>query len=70
MNTEWMNAARCREVDPELFNPERGQSNRDALRVCASCEVREPCLEYALKTGQAGIWGGTSDKQRRALRAA
>lgn len=70
MNTEWMNLSRCREVDPELFNPERGQSAKPAKRVCSTCEVLEPCLTYALATAQNGIWGGLTDQERRALRAA
>jgi WhiB family redox-sensing transcriptional regulator len=31
--------------------------------------VREECLDYALATGQKfGVWGGTSERERRALR--
>ena len=70
MNLEWMSRALCAETDPELFNPDRGGSNRDALRVCNSCDVKQPCLEYALATNQHGIWGGTSEKQRQRLRRA
>jgi WhiB family redox-sensing transcriptional regulator len=29
----------------------------------------EPCLTWALETGQdAGVWGGTSEDERRALK--
>ncbi|CAM5664246.1 Transcriptional regulator WhiB [Streptomyces glaucescens] len=32
------------------------------------CPVREPCLEFALDTGQTlGVWGGTGEAERRAL---
>ena len=68
--TEWMDQARCRETDPELFNPDRGMSNREAKRICAACEVRDPCLTYALERDVSGVWGGLSDKERRALRKA
>ena len=67
MNTEWMNLSRCRETDPEIFNPERGQSATPARLVCSACEVREPCLSYALATDQRGIWGGLTFLERRAL---
>lgn len=68
MNIDWMTQARCTETDPELFTPGQGQSNAPARRICASCEVREPCLEYALATNQSGVWGGTSEKERQRLR--
>ena len=70
MNIDWMAGARCTETDPELFHPGQGESNAPALLVCSRCEVREPCLEYALATRQSGIWGGTSEKQRQRMRRA
>ena len=61
---EWKLRALCREVDPDLFFPE-GPANtihmrfREAVSVCAKCEVRSECYEYALRTDQRdGIWGG------------
>ena len=42
-----------------------------ARRICADCPVKEPCLEYALVTNQdTGVWGGTSEEERRKLRKA
>jgi len=42
-----------------------------AKRVCRACEAIEPCLEFALATNQeSGIWGGTSEEERRKLRKA
>lgn len=42
---------------------------RRAQEICASCPVREPCLEFALATNQSlGIWGGTTPNERRRLR--
>lgn len=66
---DWQTKARCTEVDPEIFFPERGGSSRAARAVCADCEVRLECLEYALNNKeQFGIWGGTSERERRRLR--
>jgi WhiB family redox-sensing transcriptional regulator len=66
---EWQANARCAEVDPEIFFPERGGSSKAARAVCAQCEVRDKCLEYALNNKeQFGIWGGTSERERRRLR--
>jgi len=43
-----------------------------ALALCASCPVRAECLELSLRqwhgAGRYGIWGGTLERERRALR--
>lgn len=66
---EWQGQARCLEVDPEIFFPERGGSSKAARAVCNDCPVRIECLRYALKNReQFGIWGGTSERERRKLR--
>ncbi len=42
-----------------------------AKRICASCLVREPCLEFALASNQdAGVWGGLTEDERRTLKRA
>jgi len=66
---EWQTSARCTAVDPEIFFPERGGSSKAARAVCSKCDVREQCLDYALNNKeQFGIWGGTSERERRRLR--
>ena len=66
---EWQSDARCAEVEPEIFFPERGGSSKAARAVCSECAVRLQCLEYALNNKeQFGIWGGTSERERRRLR--
>ena len=65
----WQAEARCLEADPEIFFPERGGSSRAARAVCRDCTVRDECLRYALANReQFGIWGGTSERERRKLR--
>jgi len=65
----WQVDARCVEVDPEIFFPERGGSSRAARAVCNGCPVKMDCLSYALNNReQFGIWGGTSERERRKLR--
>ncbi|MBA3653812.1 MAG: WhiB family transcriptional regulator [Actinobacteria bacterium] len=40
-----------------------------AKAVCRGCDVQSECLEFALATNQeAGVWGGTSEDERRRLR--
>jgi WhiB family redox-sensing transcriptional regulator len=63
-----------RDVDPELFFPvgTTGPAEaqvQSAKAICALCPVREECLQWALDTAQdAGVWGGLSEEERRALR--
>lgn len=65
----WQALARCAEADPEIFFPERGGSSKAARAVCNECCVRQECLRYALTNReQFGIWGGTSERERRRLR--
>lgn len=62
-------SARCAETDPEAFFPEKGETPRDAKRVCndnGGCPVKDQCLEYALEHGERyGVWGGLSERERR-----
>lgn len=65
----WQSDSLCAQTDPEAFFPEKGGSTRDAKKICASCEVRSQCLEYALANDERfGIWGGLSERERRKLR--
>ena len=65
----WMSEALCAETAPELFFPEKGTSSAAAKRLCAACDVRGRCLEYALTNNlQDGIYGGLSPKERARLR--
>jgi hypothetical protein len=50
---------------PEIFFPEKSGSTKDAKGICARCEVRADCLEYALNRREHyGIWGATSSRER------
>jgi WhiB family transcriptional regulator, redox-sensing transcriptional regulator len=73
---DWHGQALCRDTDPELFFPVGTTGNAivqidHAKSVCGECTVRAACLEFALTTNQdSGIWGGTSEEERRKLRRA
>lgn len=67
----WMADAVCRQTDPEVFFPEMGGSTATAKRICTEhCPVVAQCLAYALEHNESGVWGGTSEKQRKKLRQA
>jgi WhiB family transcriptional regulator, redox-sensing transcriptional regulator len=68
--TDWRHAAECvRHAHEVNFFPERGESALKAKTICAACPVRQPCLEFALRTNvSSGVWGGLTGRQRRQLR--
>ena len=71
---DWRQQAACIDEDPELFFPVGTTGSaleqvEAAKQVCRRCEVIDACLEWALATNQdAGVWGGTSEEERRTLR--
>jgi WhiB family redox-sensing transcriptional regulator len=73
---DWREVAECRDTDPDLFFPigTTGQAIEQieaAKDVCFECEARDACLEFALATNQeSGVWGATSEEERRKLRKA
>ena len=66
---DWRHEAACRDEDPELFFPIGNTGPalaqiEEAKKVCNRCPVKE-----ALESGQdAGVWGGLSEDERRALK--
>jgi WhiB family redox-sensing transcriptional regulator len=73
---EWRERAACRDVSPDIFFPIGStgpavEQIEEAKAICRPCEARLRCLEFAIVTNQeAGIWGGTSEEERRRLRKA
>ncbi|MFD7677404.1 WhiB family transcriptional regulator [Streptomyces sp. NPDC060187] len=70
----WRERAECLGIaDPDLFFPV-GRDGPTLVQidqakvVCRRCPVTEQCLALALRMGQVqGIWGGTTEAERRAL---
>src|SRR5690625_2708563 len=71
---DWRSQAACLTEDPELFFPIGNTGPAlvqidEAKAVCRRCDVVETCLKWALESGQdAGVWGGMSEDERRALK--
>lgn len=64
----WHANAACRGMGTELFFPEKGEDARPAKAICSTCPVAAPC---GAATGDHGIWGGMSPRERmRGRRAA
>lgn len=65
----WRDNAACANTDPDAFFPQKSRSGNDAKRVCATCPVREQCLQWALENNMRfGIWGGMTDNERRRIK--
>ena len=73
---DWRFDAVCRDLDPELFFPigVTGAAVEQidiAKEYCQTCACKQDCLEFAITTNQEyGVWGGTTEDERRILRRA
>ncbi|MDZ7918394.1 MAG: WhiB family transcriptional regulator [Rhodococcus sp. (in: high G+C Gram-positive bacteria)] len=68
----WQRQAQCRSMDTEFFFTYDGEPRgarlrreRAAKQVCVQCSVQDQCRSHALAVGEHGIWGGTSELDRR-----
>ena len=66
-NDDWATQAACHTTGPdELFV--RGAEQNRAKQRCGSCVVRAECLAEALDNQiEWGVWGGMTERERRAL---
>ncbi len=71
----WRDDAACHQADPDLFFPVGTagpalRQIREAKRICEACRARTACLAWALEHAVAsGVWGGTTEEERRSMRA-
>lgn len=71
-NLHWMDLGNCTSGGEgalvSIFFPEVGGSGLPAKSICAGCQVSKQCLDYALRHRiREGIWGGTSERERRKI---
>jgi WhiB family redox-sensing transcriptional regulator len=60
-------------IDPTLFFPEdlvgsphdRKLVANQAKAICEVCPVKIMCLDYAVSAGMQGVWGGTTESERK-----
>lgn len=75
---QWMRYAACKGVDPNMFFPTTTHQGpggmppavfEPAKRICAECPAIKACRNYALADPSLdGIWGGTTENERRRIR--
>ena len=72
----WQEKAACKGPQSAVFFPPSYVERKDqkeareerAKAICASCPVRQPCLDYALEIREPhGIWGGLNELERKQL---
>lgn len=64
---DWVTHALCRHGDPDALFV-RGAAQRRAAQICEDCPVTSHCLADALDNRiEFGVWGGLTERQRRAL---
>lgn len=67
--TAWMLRGNCAQVGGDTWHPEKGGNTLAAKVVCRRCPVKAECLAYALERDERfGVWGGMSERERRALK--
>lgn len=63
----WIMRAKCRDIDPDTLFV-RGAEQRKAAAFCTGCPVMGVCRADALDNAvEFGVWGGLTERQRRAL---
>ena len=64
----------CSTTDPEMFFPLKGNAGKTqnllntAKKMCKTCPYIDPCLEWAVVYHENGVWGGTTENERREIR--
>ena len=63
---KWLKRAACLGSSTETFYLE--DRPLDALMICSICPVKSECFEYAIKHEEYGVWGGSTEQDRRTYR--
>jgi WhiB family redox-sensing transcriptional regulator len=65
-NANWAASAACHGNSEALFV--KGAEQNRAKLICGACSVRAECLAEALDNRiEWGVWGGMTERERRAL---
>ena len=65
----WHGKAACNDIDTYKFYVGRGHKvNQEVSDACATCPVKDECLQHALEYEDYGYWAGTNPVQRSKMR--
>jgi WhiB family redox-sensing transcriptional regulator len=66
----WMTGAACQGAGADEFVIGANHKPSAAVKaMCGRCEVRKECLAFALEREDlVGVWGGTTERERRGMR--
>lgn len=68
VRSQWVTRASCRGGDPDVLFVRGAEQRGVAAAVCGRCPVKTQCLADALDNRvEFGVWGGLTERQRRAL---
>jgi WhiB family transcriptional regulator, redox-sensing transcriptional regulator len=66
-NDDWAKQAQCKAADLNTLFVRGAEQNR-AKNLCAGCPVKTECLAEALDNRiEWGVWGGMTERERRAV---
>lgn len=68
---DWYQKAACKDTNSDAFTPsvETPKLLAEVQQAfCDHCDVRNRCLQSAIINGDHGFWGGTTTKERTALK--
>lgn len=66
--TDFMENGACKEGPVEIFFSDKPHEISTAKTKCGICEVTEECLTFAIQNNEEGIWGGTTERERRIIK--
>jgi WhiB family redox-sensing transcriptional regulator len=64
---ESFKGAACKGKNPRIFDSTHPAAVAMAKKICNTCPIKDLCLTWAISAGEAGIWGGTTEEERRSL---
>jgi WhiB family transcriptional regulator, redox-sensing transcriptional regulator len=67
LTDKWKNQGNCRNSALDFYAID-DLSIRAAKEVCRNCPVKAQCLQTAVRDAEEGVWGGTSERDRRAMK--
>ncbi len=65
---ELTSGGKCAGADINLFFSENLADINQAREICISCPLMSACLDYATFAEEFGVWGGTTQGERKQLR--